>query len=403
MAILSTTIEHNTRVSKLYLSKCQRIRQSLVNDPNIKRDRRETGRLSDSLRSASDRLRVRHARLQNLTRTAVMLPVDILQQIFLFCATERFAGKHYEVFYTNSCQRILTERAAKRALWAEASEEGFQAESDTVLDDEVDEKQLISDMEGFLHARDLLSHVCSRWREIAIATPELWARISLNWVVPQQELWLRRCGLAPVQIYMTGEYWDNYDINRLPDSARIVSICLDLSDLGDYAVEDSDCLLAHLAQSHLPKLEDLRLYNTPPPDRHRCTCLDFTNFLPPTSLRYLTLNRCKPSGLNLIVSSVTHLTLQGVSYDLMVWMTVLESCPVEVLFMQECFCSMFSASRARQLRLPELRVLHYIISDKRVPLLQVLLAPKLRTFVIDDDLNTVNETGINLIASFVSL
>ncbi|KAJ7885088.1 hypothetical protein B0H14DRAFT_3432031 [Mycena olivaceomarginata] len=60
-----------------------------------------------------------------------------------------------------------------------------------------------------------LSHICRRWRQVALSTPTLWRAVSLpdcaQYVVrPQLELWMSRSGCLPLSIDME-EVWNNVD------------------------------------------------------------------------------------------------------------------------------------------------------------------------------------------------
>lgn len=193
---------------------------------------------------------------------------------------------------------------------------------------------------------------------------------------------------------------------RRPDSARWVSVRLDMSGLCDHptAKEVTEhCFLANLARSPPPNLETLRLDNARGSHSRRCGCLDFSNFSsPPSALRRLTLYRCQPLRLALIISGVTHLSLHNVFYSKRSWMELLRACSkLQVLFIQGCRFLRSPDAPRYKIRLPELRVLHYVISENYIPMLKFLVAPKLQTFLIDDDFNEVSLGEIRRIKYFV--
>ncbi|KAH6887259.1 hypothetical protein BKA70DRAFT_75098 [Coprinopsis sp. MPI-PUGE-AT-0042] len=89
----------------------------------------------------------------------------------------------------------------------------------------------------------VLTHVCARWRSLAISTPKLWAKISVRWPkprnVPMLATWLQRSAQRPLDLQLTQH---SADVNSRNTSA----------------IRDIFYLL--LANSHRWRRLSLRLY-----------------------------------------------------------------------------------------------------------------------------------------------
>ncbi|KAK7024020.1 F-box domain-containing protein [Favolaschia claudopus] len=70
-----------------------------------------------------------------------------------------------------------------------------------------------------------LTHICSRWREIALATPRLWRAVQLHRALMPRDLdaiWLDRSGSYPLAIELDTRFW-GVRTNPPPGSGEILS------------------------------------------------------------------------------------------------------------------------------------------------------------------------------------
>ncbi|KAI0712571.1 hypothetical protein C8Q76DRAFT_797409 [Earliella scabrosa] len=79
---------------------------------------------------------------------------------------------------------------------------------------------------GHTNSRALIraTHVCRRWRAVAIATPALWTVIDNCWSVEQVEAWLNRSNTAPLSLFY------REDMNGSGSRTRHPSMCDTLRD-----------------------------------------------------------------------------------------------------------------------------------------------------------------------------
>ncbi|KAE9390072.1 hypothetical protein BT96DRAFT_356034 [Gymnopus androsaceus JB14] len=58
----------------------------------------------------------------------------------------------------------------------------------------------------------ILSHICSRWRDIALCYPRLWSTFMIVFPVPRHipmvKMWLERSGQYPLNLYIDHQRWE---------------------------------------------------------------------------------------------------------------------------------------------------------------------------------------------------
>ncbi|KAJ7719430.1 hypothetical protein DFH07DRAFT_859319 [Mycena maculata] len=174
--------------------------------------------------------------------------------------------------------------------------------------------------EGLL-SPTLLTHICQKWREIALGTPALWRAISLrdDIALEQQihllETWLSRSGCCPLSIHME-DYelipMDEYIEAIVPHRARLEYARFHISLSGLRALEGVMPLLRQLS-IRLPYDRDV-----PPsyvsfhevPRLRAVTLWDFTftmDLLPWSQLTSLTLVAKTPSECTPVLKETTNL------------------------------------------------------------------------------------------------
>ncbi|KAJ7430424.1 hypothetical protein B0H11DRAFT_943375 [Mycena galericulata] len=167
----------------------------------------------------------------------------------------------------------------------------------------------------------LLTHICRKWREIALTTPALWRAILIchdkNLNEEQQvhalEIWLSRSGCCPLSIHM--EDFDSISMDECieviaPHRARLEHAKLQMTQDGVQSIQGPmpllrqisirlpyDLLPPHLAFHDIPRLRAATLWDS-----------QFTNnLLPWSQLTSLTLVATTPSECTRILKETANL------------------------------------------------------------------------------------------------
>jgi len=160
-----------------------------------------------------------------------------------------------------------------------------------------------------------LTHVCHAWRDIAINTPTLWAKIfisvedHLEWV---QEM-LRRSKQCSLSILV----YDQSSLKAVdPILHGLKNNMHRFSELTLLNITNHD-LYNFFLNSHTHRLESLRIsphcIHSDDPSVARFTLSD--NFLRVDSLRYLSIDHCSLDFQSALLHSLTHLELVDIDKD----------------------------------------------------------------------------------------
>jgi len=173
----------------------------------------------------------------------------------------------------------------------------------------------------------VLTHICRKWREIALATPALWRAIPLDWILHDSaseaqlhvvEDWLRRSRCGPLSIRMDDDiYMSETPVDKILETllaqrARLEHIKLvfpvsyllnvtrpmpQLHEL-DIRIPQHDAAFPHSAAlEEVPRLRAVTLDFSPP-----------ANFLPWSQLTSLTLVGTEPHECTPVLTQTVNLT-----------------------------------------------------------------------------------------------
>ncbi|KAJ7789903.1 hypothetical protein B0H13DRAFT_1747319 [Mycena leptocephala] len=181
-----------------------------------------------------------------------------------------------------------------------------------------------------IYSPTVLTHICRKWREIALATPALWRAIAVDLILYDRvseaqvdvvESWLRRSGCCPLsirmddQIYRNGIRVDKILKTILARRSRWehIKLVFDLSyllDLGgsmpllrelEIQIHDDDVPSVRVELQEVPRLRAVTLWDFPYP----------TGFLPWSQLTSLTLVAKEPHECTLVLAQTVTRVLQA--------------------------------------------------------------------------------------------
>ncbi|KAG8942021.1 hypothetical protein FRC03_003712 [Tulasnella sp. 419] len=187
---------------------------------------------------------VRHAisvfRHQHNTLALIhRLPIEILQYIFLLCASEEFFSQMSESgVHKENIRRLLVEN----------SEE----------DDDDDRRSDHQDIDFGIALR--LSQVCSRWYHVAVTQPQIWSYLATSFSQEATKLYLKRSKGTPIFITCPG------DVNCV-DERRFMKLVIPYLDrwkaFNSYS-KNKNLLIDHLVEGpySLPSLESFMIHSS---------------------------------------------------------------------------------------------------------------------------------------------